>query len=134
MRVICSECKERVPQHELDVLRGQLGAVIPPVLHRGRGCRRCQGTGFRGRTGIFEIMPVTPAIQDQIVAHAPSNQIRKTAMAAGMQSLRTDGWRVVREGRTTPDEVLGATKEDAFRTPEAEMPPGNEPAAAGGGS
>jgi general secretion pathway protein E/type IV pilus assembly protein PilB len=124
VRVICKECKERLPQRDADLLRSQLGPVVPPVLYRGSGCRRCQGTGFRGRTGIFEVMPVTVAIQDLIVAHAPANEIRKTAMAAGMQSLRTDGWRVVREGRTTPDEVLRATKEDAFRNIEADAPLG----------
>jgi type II secretory ATPase GspE/PulE/Tfp pilus assembly ATPase PilB-like protein len=82
-------------------------------LYRGRGCRHCLGTGYRGRQGVFELMPVTEEIRQLVMDRAPAGNIRKIAAAQGMDSLRGDGWRLVREGRTTVEEVLRVTKEDA---------------------
>jgi len=113
VRVICPHCKQPAPEREVELLRAEYGAILPPVLYKGAGCRRCQGTGFRGRTGIFEIMPVTDEIRAMIVDRAPAGEMRKVAMKQGMNSLRGDGWRLVREGRTTVEEVIRATKDEA---------------------
>jgi type II secretory ATPase GspE/PulE/Tfp pilus assembly ATPase PilB-like protein len=77
------------------------------------GCRQCQGTGYRGRRGIFEIMPITEVIRAMILDRASAADIRREAAANGMKSLRDDGWRMIRNGQTTLEEVLRATKEDA---------------------
>jgi general secretion pathway protein E/type IV pilus assembly protein PilB len=112
VRIICPKCREQTPDADVDLLRSEFGALVPDVLYRGRGCRNCQNTGYRGRTGIFELMTVTEEVRQLILERAPSGQIRRAATRDGMTSLRTDGWRLVREGRTTPEEVLRATKEE----------------------
>jgi type II secretory ATPase GspE/PulE/Tfp pilus assembly ATPase PilB-like protein len=91
---------------------------MPEVLYRGRGCRNCQGTGYRGRQGVFEIMPITDEIRNLVVERSAVNHIRKVAMDQGMMSLRTDGWRLIREGRTTVDEVLRNTKDETMSVAE----------------
>ena len=112
VRVICPHCKIELSRSDMDLLRAEFGAVVPRVVYRGQGCRQCQATGYRGRMGIFEVMPVTEEIQELILRRASTGAIRRAAIEEGMQSLRSDGWRIIEEGRTTPEEVLRATKED----------------------
>jgi general secretion pathway protein E/type IV pilus assembly protein PilB len=112
VRTICRVCKEEFPHGELGDVARELGKDLPPMLSRGVGCRECQGTGYRGRTGVFELMPVTEAIRSLIPQHASAGVIRRQAAADGMLSLRQDGWRHVRAGRTTVDEVLRVTKDE----------------------
>ena len=114
VRLICPKCREQDPGKEFAALRAQMGAEIPDVLYRGRGCHECRGTGFRGRTGVFELMPMTDEVRALIQEHADSGAIRKVAVKQGMNSLRGDGWRLVREGRTTVEEVLRNTKNEKF--------------------
>ena len=121
VRLICKHCKEESPHEEVDKLRQQYGDVVPEVLYRGKGCRNCQGSGFRGRQGVFEMMPVTDEIRTLILQHASSRDIRKVAVKQGMSSLRDDGWRLIREGKTTPEEVLRMTKDEDVATGSAEL-------------
>ncbi len=114
VRLICPDCKEPYEPPDLPSLRAEFGAEIPEVLYHGRGCRQCQGTGYRGRRGIFELMPVNEAIRAMIVERASATKIRTEAVSHGMRSLREDGWRLIREGKTTMDEVLRATKDERF--------------------
>ncbi len=114
VRLICKNCKEESPRSEVEKLKSQFGNVVPDVIYRGAGCRQCQGTGYRGRQGVFEMMPVTDEIRAQILTRSSSRDIRKTAMKQGMNSLRSDGWRLIREGKTTPEEVLRMTKDEDF--------------------
>jgi general secretion pathway protein E/type IV pilus assembly protein PilB len=112
VRVICKDCKMEVPEVEAKLLREEWGDLLPPVLYRGGGCRTCAGTGFRGRQGIFEMMPVSDEIRSLVLHRAPSHEIRKVAARQGMSSLRQDGWRIIREGRTTVEEVMRNTKDE----------------------
>jgi general secretion pathway protein E/type IV pilus assembly protein PilB len=112
VRLICKHCKAEEPQAEVERLRPEFGDEVPDVLYRGRGCRECQGTGYRGRQGVFEMMPITDEIRAQILERVSSREIRRTAVQQGMNSLREDGWRLIREGRTTVDEVLRMTKDE----------------------
>ncbi len=114
VRLICKHCKEESPREEVEKLQAEFGNVVPDVLYRGKGCRNCQNTGYRGRQGVFEMMPVTDEIRAQILERRSSRDIRKTAMRQGMNSLRSDGWRLIREGKTTPEEVLRMTKDEEF--------------------
>jgi type II secretory ATPase GspE/PulE/Tfp pilus assembly ATPase PilB-like protein len=114
VRLICPKCKEESPHDEVTKLQAEFGDAVPDVLYRGKGCRNCQGTGYRGRQGVFEMMPVTDEIRAQILERRSSRDIRKTAMRQGMNSLRSDGWRLIREGKTTPEEVLRMTKDEEF--------------------
>jgi general secretion pathway protein E/type IV pilus assembly protein PilB len=112
VRVICKECKMEVPEAEAKLIRDEYGEVVPQVLYRGAGCRHCQGTGYRGRQGIFEMMACTDEVRSLILHRAPTYEMRKVAVEQGMSSLRTDGWRIIREGRTTVDEVMRNTKDE----------------------
>jgi general secretion pathway protein E/type IV pilus assembly protein PilB len=112
VRVICKDCKMEVPEVEAKLLREEWGDLLPPVLYRGGGCRTCAGTGFRGRQGIFEMMPVSDEIRSLVLHRAPSHEIRKVAARQGMSSLRQDGWRIIREGRTSVEEVMRNTKDE----------------------
>ena len=112
VRLICKHCKEEYPRDEVKKLRQQFGADVPEVIMKGKGCRNCQGTGYRGRQGVFEMMPITDEVRTLILERASSRQIRRVAIDQGMQSLREDGWRLIGEGKTTPDEVLRMTKDE----------------------
>jgi general secretion pathway protein E/type IV pilus assembly protein PilB len=112
VRLICPSCKAEEPDEVAEKLRNEFGDLVPDVIYRGRGCRNCQNTGFRGRQGVFEMMPVTDEIRGLILERVSSREIRKMAVHQGMQSLREDGWRLIREGRTTPEEVLRLTKDE----------------------
>ena len=114
VRLICTKCKEEMPESEVSSLRDVYGDELPEVLYRGKGCRNCQGTGYRGRQGVFEIMPMTDDIRNLVVERSAVTNIRKVAVTEGMNSLRGDGWRLVREGRTTMDEVLRNTKDETM--------------------
>lgn len=112
VRLICEKCKQPMTKSEADRLRALYGDEIPEVLYHGVGCRACSGTGYRGRQGVFEMMGISDEIRSLILSRAPSHAIRKVASREGMKNLRDDGWRLLRDGRTTVDEVLQNTKDE----------------------
>jgi type II secretion system protein E len=114
VRVICPECKEQLSTSEVIPLRQRFGDVLPGSLYKGQGCPNCQGTGYRGRIGIFEMMVVTDDLRSLITENASARELRRVASRQGTTSLRDDGFRHVREGRTTVQEVLRVTKDDTF--------------------
>jgi type II secretion system protein E len=83
------------------------GTICEPV-----GCDECRGTGYAGRTGIYEILVVSDAIRQMIVERASSADIKTNALAHGMRTLRLDGWRKVLGGVTTLEEVIRVTSEE----------------------
>jgi type II secretory ATPase GspE/PulE/Tfp pilus assembly ATPase PilB-like protein len=112
VRLICTSCKAQLPPDQTKRLRDAYGAVVPDTLFHGVGCRTCGGTGYRGRQGVFEMMAVTDEIRGLILNRAPAPDIRHAAAREGMRSLRDDGWRIVREGRTTVEELMRNTKDE----------------------
>jgi general secretion pathway protein E len=80
-------------------------------LKRGKGCRECRQTGYRGRTGIFEIFPLSPQLKKMIAANLSSEEMRQVAIREGMTTLREDAWQKVRAGITTLEEALRVTTE-----------------------
>jgi general secretion pathway protein E/type IV pilus assembly protein PilB len=112
VRLICKRCRTEMPKADRDRLAGEFGSEVPEVLYKGAGCQNCQGTGYRGRQGVFEMMPITDEIRALILNRSSSRDIRKMALQEGMTSLRDDGWRLVREGRTTAEEVVRMTKDE----------------------
>ena len=112
VRVICEHCKEPYACDDPRTMTSELGLEVPDLLQRGAGCRRCQGTGYRGRTVICEFMDVTAAVRRLILERASAGQIRQVALRDGGRSLRADGWRHVLAGRTTIEEVLRVTKDE----------------------
>ncbi len=137
VRLLCPHCREPAPTADLAALRAEYGDVVPDVVYHGRGCRACMGTGYRGRQGVFEMMAISEEIRVQIMERASAGQMRRTAMQQGMHGLRDDGWRLVREGRTTIEEIVRNTmdEEHSLGYRPAQVPvlefPGRENAAAG---
>jgi len=126
VRLICNNCRESFVPEDMGTLAAELADDPPRVLYRGAGCRECLGTGYRGRTGIFETMLVTGTIRGMILERASAGQIRKVASQEGMKSLREDGWRLVRSGRTTLEEVLRVTKDERLHmNGDPDAPPAN---------
>ncbi len=76
------------------------------TLERGRGCTGCRETGFRGRTGIFELHVVTDRVRAELARTLDAGALRDVAVSDGMTTLQADGWRAVRAGITTVEEVL----------------------------
>ena len=117
VRVICLECREEVDGGELERLKQRFGDKLPDTLYRGQGCRRCQGTGYRGRMGIFEMMVVTDEVRSLIIENASPRELRQASAKQGMTSLRDDGFRHLWTGKTTVEEILRVTKDDTFGSP-----------------
>jgi general secretion pathway protein E len=114
VRRICLACRE---PHQPAVADLQALGVAPTAvakpLFRGRGCPECRNTGYRGRTGIYELFPVTEEIRSLILRRVPTRDIRRQAVDAGMVTLRMDGWAKACDGITTVEEVLRVVQEDA---------------------
>jgi type IV pilus assembly protein PilB len=104
VRTVCPECKEfyRPSQEVLDILRAPKEGL---ELSRGRGCDFCRGTGYKGRSGIYEIFEMDDDIRPLVIAQAPTSEIRKIAMAKGMKSLSQIGKEKVLQGISTYEEV-----------------------------
>src|SRR5712691_9522079 len=81
-------------------------------LWKGAGCRSCRQSGFRGRTGIYELMVTSDTIREMCVNRVNASAIRNQAIKEGMITLRQDGWRKVLQGVTTIDEVARVTAGD----------------------
>ncbi len=113
VRLICAKCKAELPRDQHERLKQQFGDDVPDVMYHGTGCRNCTGTGFKGRQGVFELMAVTDDVRTLILQRAPAHEIRKAAVKHGMKSLREDGWRLIREGKTTIEEVIQNTKDES---------------------
>jgi general secretion pathway protein E len=104
VRVICKNCIQ------------PSGTELSPFgehvdTFRGAGCEVCNGTGYKSRMGIFELMELNEEIRTLIMANADASKITEAARRNGMHSLREDGWRKIRNGVTTAEEVLRVTQE-----------------------
>jgi type II secretory ATPase GspE/PulE/Tfp pilus assembly ATPase PilB-like protein len=112
VRTLCKHCKEPF-DYPLDYLR-ELGLEVPPgtLLYKGRGCEHCRGTGYRGRTAIYEICVLSEQLRRIVVKKGTGSEMKACAVQQGMGTLRTDGWRRVLRGQTTIEEILRVTQED----------------------
>ena len=117
VRVICPECRgpHQPSDEEIRVIASVSSAEPADVkLFEGSGCVHCFESGYRGRTGIFELLHVNDAVRELVIQRAPSNAIRQAAIERGMRTLREDGLRRVFAGETTVAEVMRVTQEDAL--------------------
>lgn len=114
VRRICKHCREPyVPDPESVRELGARGReYIGKEVYRGRGCEKCQNRGYYGRTGIFELLVMTPRVQDLALQGTDSNVIKREAMKEGMRTLREDGAHKVAQGFSTIEEVLRVTRDD----------------------
>jgi general secretion pathway protein E/type IV pilus assembly protein PilB len=109
VRVLCPHCKRADHSPTAQALKEKLGIPANVTIYRSTGCRECRNTGFFGRHAIFEWMDSNSEIRQLVLKNASSDQIRDVARRAGMKTLAEDGWRLVRMGITTVEEVLSVT-------------------------
>ncbi|MGQ9499013.1 MAG: GspE/PulE family protein [Dissulfurimicrobium sp.] len=114
VRKICQECREpyALPPGFADEIAHCLGVDVsqcPANVWRGAGCARCAGTGYSGRTGIYEFLLIDDEIRRLIMQRADSSVILASATQRGMRTLRQDGFQKVIEGQTTIEEVMRVT-------------------------
>jgi general secretion pathway protein E/type IV pilus assembly protein PilB len=114
VRKVCPKCKEPYAptQYEMDVLKLNAEELQKVTLFKGRGCGDCSRTGYRGRTGIYEIFVIDEEVRRLIYEKVPSNVLRARAREIGMKTLREDGVRKIMGGVSTPEEVISITQGD----------------------
>ena len=115
-RCICPHCKKPISLPEaidahIHELAAQGGYTIPPdaQFYAGAGCEACGGFGYRGRTGVYELLEFTPRVREAFLNGAPADELLRVAVTDGMHTLAADGIRKAVEGITTVDEVLRVT-------------------------
>jgi type IV pilus assembly protein PilB len=114
VRCLCPQCKRRhsLLPHELEFLdltpeQAESATVYEPV-----GCQRCNGTGYYGRIGVYEIMEITPNLRGYIAQRAPTDTLRDAAIAEGMLTLKQSVKRLVLDGTTSLTEMQRISVED----------------------
>jgi len=111
VRRICGKCKEEIQPTEEMLM--ELGLLPTDVKNKkfcwGRGCPNCNGTGYRGRQAIFEIMLMNERVKQLVMGHASTEQIRHVAREQGMRTLRESGLLAIFDGHTTIEEVVRET-------------------------
>jgi type IV pilus assembly protein PilB len=117
VRILCPKCKQPATYDELDPKFLRLTGINDDEARSGRilkpiGCDNCARTGYRGRKGIYEFMPMNTAIRELAFQLAPISDLRKAALAAGMRPLVGDGKIKILNGMTTPDEIAKMTQVD----------------------
>lgn len=111
VRTICPNCKEDYkPSEELLNSLGIEQLPAETVLYRGKGCKTCHQTGYRGRIGVLELMVIDDNLRKLIIEKANAEKLRESARKKGMKTLREDGWQKVIQGITTPEEIFRVTE------------------------
>ena len=103
---ICSNCKEEyTPSKKEKIIIEEAGFDVPEILYKGRGCKICNFTGYKGRTGIHEVLKVSERIKEMLIENASTEQIKKQALEEGLKTLRQDAVYKAITGITTIEEV-----------------------------
>jgi type II secretory ATPase GspE/PulE/Tfp pilus assembly ATPase PilB-like protein len=116
IRRLCPACRKPVEIDELkkDILRKEgfpIQELETHTIYEPGGCDECRGSGFKGRTGIYEILIVDDHIRPLIIDRASASEIMHAAKQRGLRTLREDGWRKVLRGMTTVEEILRVSEE-----------------------
>jgi len=112
IRRVCAGCKEELKEEVPAKTLVEIGVQPDEVgfkLYKGRGCGTCNGTGYKGRVGLYEVMEITEGIRDLIMVGSTSVELRRKAIEEGMLTLRMSGIEKLKQGITTIEEVLRET-------------------------
>ncbi|HUV37448.1 MAG TPA: type IV-A pilus assembly ATPase PilB [Patescibacteria group bacterium] len=109
VRRLCSSCKEEVKMHPEAMRELGITNEDPFTIFEARGCQKCSSTGYKGRVGLYEVMPISEEIREMILNRCSSNEIKIQAINEGMMSLRVDGIQKLKNGATSLEEVLRET-------------------------
>ncbi len=114
VRRVCSNCKveDKVPKKALIDIGFTPEEAEDIVVYKGEGCDVCGGTGYKGRVGLFEVMPITEEISEMILIGASARELKRKAIEQGMITLRKSGLIKIKNGVTTIEEVLRETVKD----------------------
>ena len=125
VRVLCPHCKQPDASPTTQAIKEQIGIPADTTVFRAVGCRECRNTGYHGRHAIFEWMDIDNDLRAMVLKNCSSGEIAQVARRNGLRVLSEDGWRLVRAGITTPEEVMRVTKDQALNNvaPEAEPKP-----------
>ncbi|MFA5039481.1 MAG: ATPase, T2SS/T4P/T4SS family [Candidatus Omnitrophota bacterium] len=114
VRTICPDCKEKVKLEQEAVGRNvkdlQDYIELPEFVFQGKGCESCKFTGYRGRIAIYELLVINEEIREMVLLKSSASQIRQKAVQLGFKTLLQQGWEKIREGLTTPEEVMRVTE------------------------
>ena len=111
VRTICTDCKESVkysPEQLLE-MGFEIDALKDFTFYKGKGCKNCNNIGYHGRIGIYELLEMSETLRDMTYRMAATEEIRKAAKTFGMTSLKEDGLRKAKDGKTTLEEVFRVT-------------------------
>jgi type II secretory ATPase GspE/PulE/Tfp pilus assembly ATPase PilB-like protein len=114
VRVLCPKCKTEDKSPAAAAFKTQVGIPLNTPIYAAVGCRECRQTGYYGRQAVFEWMDTSQDIRQMILKNASGDQLREAARKNGMRTLAEDGWRIVRMGITTAEEVLRVTKDQSL--------------------
>jgi general secretion pathway protein E/type IV pilus assembly protein PilB len=109
VRILCNYCKVQVAV-DVDRMPPDFPRPLPDRLWQPAGCHQCRGTGYRGRTGIFELLRSRAEIRRLCLGRESSEALRDCALRHGMVAMRQCGWQKVRQGVTSVDEILRVSK------------------------
>jgi type IV pilus assembly protein PilB len=111
VRKVCTQCKEEEDIPEAALLKIGFSEEDAKTVkcYRGKGCPACNGSGYKGRIALYEVMPLKDEIKDLVLEGASADEIKKTAVKLGMQTLRMSGLNKIKEGVTSVEEVMRAT-------------------------
>jgi type IV pilus assembly protein PilB len=111
VRKICTQCKEEedIPAAALKKVGFSEDNVKTVKCYRGKGCSACNGSGYKGRIALYEVMPVVSEIKELVLEGASADEIKRTAVKLGMKTLRMSGNSKIKEGITSVEEVLRVT-------------------------
>jgi type II secretion system protein E len=125
VRLLCKHCKQADNSATTAAMKAQIGIPAETPVYRAVGCRECRNTGYHGRHAIFEWMDIDNPLRELVLKNVSSGEIAAQARRSGLRTLNEDGWRLVRTGITTPEEVLRVTKDQTVSNlvPEAAPKP-----------
>ena len=112
VRVLCPDCKTLDTTVRTRELRAHVSALRDAEVFGAVGCKSCRMTGYTGRQAVFELMGMSPGIRQVLLRGGSSLEVKEVARQEGMRTLIEDGWRLVREGITTPSEVMRVSKDE----------------------
>ena len=114
VRRVCNACKRPVALNDeiLRELQLDKAEAKKVTFYEGAGCVECSNTGYRGRQGVYEVLPLTPQLRDLVLDRASAGELKKLAIEQGMLTLRRDALQKLKRGLTSVEEVLKETAAD----------------------
>ena len=119
VRNICPYCREEVKTPLLELREEMVEALglestSHAKIYQGKGCEECNGTGFRSRSAVYELLRIDEDIRMAIINKERADRIKAIAMQKGMETLRMDGWKKILDGITTPMEIMNVSAKDDY--------------------